>query len=225
METLPLFPLHTVLFPGLPLPLHIFEERYRQMVAHCLAEKAPFGVALIDSGLEAGGPAVPYRVGTSAHITRLERLEGGRMNLIALGDRRFHIEELVRDQVYLAGRVTWLPEGDEDAVPCELAGQVRTGLAAYLERLFRLLDQEPAEVELPEEPARLSYVAAAILQVGLDEKQRLLEATTTAARLEAELTLIARQTEVQDILRLLKPRFGVVTPLDPFVCRRRVSLN
>lgn len=224
MEKLPLFPLHTVLFPGLPLPLHIFEERYKQMIAHCLAEDSPFGVVLIQQGAEAGGPSVPYRVGTAARITRLERLEGGRMNLVAVGERRFRIEELSNQEPYLTARVTWLTEED-DAVPDDLASEVREGLGAYLQRLFALLDQEPAEVELPDEPARLSYVAAAILQVGLGDKQTLLEAPSSRARLEAELELIARQAEVQDVLSHLKPTFGLVTPIDPFVSRRHACPN
>jgi Lon protease-like protein len=224
VERLPLFPLHTVLFPGLPLPLHIFEERYKQMIAHCLAEDVPFGVVLIERGLEAGGPAVPYRVGTAARITRLERQDGGRMNLVAIGERRFHIEELARDRLYLTGSVTWLTEGEEEDV-CELSARVRESLAVYLAGLFHLLDQEPAEVELPDEPTRLSYITAAILQVGIGEKQRLLEAETVRSRLETELELIARQSEVQDVLAHLKPTLGLVTPIDPFVSRRQACPN
>jgi Lon protease-like protein len=224
MESLPLFPLHTVLFPGVPLPLHIFEERYKQMIAHCLAEDSPFGVVLIEQGTEAGAPATPYRVGTTARITRLERLDGGQMNLVAVGERCFRIEELQRDRPYLTARVTWLVD-EEEAVPAELAGQVRDGLAGYLSRLFQLLDEEPAEIELPGEPLRLSYVTAAVLQVGVGEKQQLLEAPTTRARLEAELLLIAQQTEVQDVLSHLKPTLGLVTPIDPFVSRRQICPN
>jgi Lon protease-like protein len=224
MDTLALFPLDTVLFPGLPLPLHIFEERYKEMIRHCLAEDVPFGVVLIESGPEVGGPATPYRVGTSARIARVERQEGGRMKLVAMGERRFHIEELLEGASYLSARVSWL-DTEESEVPVDLVEQVRTGLAGYLDALFRLMDQEVTAFELPDEPDRLAYVTGAILQVSLFEKQRLLEAPSVTARLQAEVDLLARQADVQEVLRRLKPRLGVVTPLDPAVSRRKICLN
>src|SRR5205814_5524803 len=88
-ELMALFPLNTVLFPGMPLPLHIFEERYKLMIGRCLEEERPFGVVLIQSGPEVGGTAVPHRVGTTAHIAAVRRLDDGRMNLIAIGQERF----------------------------------------------------------------------------------------------------------------------------------------
>ena len=83
MERLPLFPLNSVLYPGTLLPLHIFEERYRSMISRCVEEKVPFGVVLVRSGEEVGGPAEPYDVGTTARVARLQRLPDGRMNLVA----------------------------------------------------------------------------------------------------------------------------------------------
>ena len=88
-ELLALFPLNTVLFPGMPLPLHIFEERYKIMIGRCIDEDRPFGVVLIQSGTEVGNPAVPHVVGTTALIAAVKRLEDGRMNLIAVGQERF----------------------------------------------------------------------------------------------------------------------------------------
>lgn len=226
MDILPLFPLHTVLFPGLPLPLHIFEERYKQMIAACLAEDAPFGVVLIESGPEVGGPATPHRVGTSARIARLERIEGGRMNLVTVGERRFRIEELLQSQPYLTARVSWLdPVEEKEAPPEALVKAVRTGLRRYLERLFRLMDQEVTAFELPVEAERLSWVTAAIVRAGLLEKQQLLEIVPTVERLKAEVALLARQEEVQEVLQRLKPTLGVVEPVDPALSRHRVCPN
>jgi uncharacterized protein len=225
METLPLFPLNTVLFPGVPLPLHIFEERYKQMVGYCLTEDVPFGVVLIESGSEVGGPAVPHRVGTSARITRVARLEDGRLNLISAGERRFRILRVRADRPYLVGEIEWLGEADVEAAPAELVERVRLGLSQYLDRLFELMDEERDEVELPNQAERLSFVTAAVLQVGLAEKQALLEAPTAAARLQAEVALLERQAEVQKTLRQLKPALGTATPIDPELSRRRVSPN
>jgi uncharacterized protein len=225
METLPLFPLHTVLFPGVPLPLRIFEERYKEMVAHCLAEDVPFGVVLIESGSEVGAPAVPRRVGTAARITRVERLPEGRLHLVSVGERRFRIARLQAGRPYLVAEIEWLADPDADSTPQELVEQVRTGLSSYLDRLFELMDQEHEAIELPSEPERLSFVAAAVLQLGLEEKQALLEAESAAARLQAELALLARQAEVQETLRRLNPVLGTATPMDPAVSRLRISPN
>ena len=109
MYDLSLFPLETVLFPGTPVQLHIFEPRYRAMIQLCLDENRPFGVALIRQGLEVGGPAEPYRVGCTARIVDVERLPDGKMNLTALGDERFRILKLRHDQPFLVGQVEALP--------------------------------------------------------------------------------------------------------------------
>src|SRR5690242_121607 len=102
---LPLFPLHTVLFPGMSLPLHIFEPRYRTMINECLSSGAPFGIVLISSGREVGEPAVPHTVGTTAHISGAERLPDGRLNIEVVGQQRFQIIELHQDQSYLTGTI------------------------------------------------------------------------------------------------------------------------
>ena len=112
MERLPLFLLKTVLFPGMTLPLHIFEERYKLMINRCVEQRAPFGVVLIRSGEEVGATAEPYDVGTIASITKLERLEDGRINLVASGERRFRIDRLDRSEPYLTGEVAILPSKD-----------------------------------------------------------------------------------------------------------------
>src|SRR5947209_5890353 len=135
-ELLALFPLHTVLFPGMPLPLHIFEERYKLMIGRCIEAERPFGVVLIQSGPEVGGPAVPHMVGTTAHIASVKRADDGRMNLIAIGQERFRIVEVVRHEPYLIARVE--PRGDEQpsAEAPSLAVEVRAVLTTYLRDLF-----------------------------------------------------------------------------------------
>ncbi len=149
MERLALFPLHTVLFPGAALPLHIFEPRYRQMIGECLETDAPFGVVLIRAGLEVGEPAVPHEVGTLAHIVQHERLEDGRMNLLATAGDRFRILELLTDRPYLSGRVELLPTDDGAAESFALAA------ALHLPH-----DQAQMLLELTSTPTRMRALAA-----------------------------------------------------------------
>ena len=92
MLDLPLFPLNTVLFPGMPLSLHIFEDRYKRMIGECIDSGNPFGVVLIKRGQEANGPlAEPHEIGCTARIIEVEPLSEGRMNIVVLGQKRFRI--------------------------------------------------------------------------------------------------------------------------------------
>src|SRR5947209_7686882 len=168
-ELLALFPLHTVLFPGMPLPLHIFEERYKLMIGRCIEAERPFGVVLIQSGPEVGGPAVPHMVGTTAHIAAVKRADDGRMNLIAIGQERFRILEVVRQEPYLIARVEALADDEPEAEATLLAAEVHAILTPYLRDLFILLEQPEEELAIPTEPGPLSLVAAAVMQIPLGE--------------------------------------------------------
>ncbi len=99
---IPLFPLNVVLFPGMVLPLHIFEPRYRQMITDCFQEDKPFGVVLAQPG-SIPLQEVPYTIGTMAEIRDLDRLEDGRFTLMALGTQRFRILSQHRKKSYLSG--------------------------------------------------------------------------------------------------------------------------
>jgi len=224
-ELLALFPLNRVLFPGMPLPLHIFEERYKLMIGRCIEEERPFGVVLIQSGPQVGGPAVPHPVGTTAHIAAVKRLDDGRMNLIAVGQERFHIIEVVRQEPYLVARVEALADEEPDAEAAPLAAEVHAILSVYLRDLFVLLDQPEEELEIPAEPGRLSLVAAAVMQIPMVERQTLLEMTDVAARLQQEKEWLARENEKQQTLLRMRKRLGAVTPLDSSQLLERLSLN
>src|SRR5437867_720934 len=103
-EEIPLFPLNTVLFPGMPLPLHIFEPRYREMIGVCSDEDRPFGVVLIREGMEVGEAAKPFEVGTMAKIIGIDRLNDGRMNIVTVGTRRFRVMSYATDRkAYIVG--------------------------------------------------------------------------------------------------------------------------
>lgn len=224
-ELLALFPLNTVLFPGMPLPLHVFEERYKLMIGRCIEEKRPFGVVLIQSGPEVGGPCVPHGVGTTAHIAAVRKLDDGRMNLIALGQERFQILAVVREEPYLIARVETLVDTEPEAGSEPLAAELRATLAVYLRDLFTLLDQPPEEIPIPAESARLSLIVAAVLQIPMTERQALLQMTDVTARLRQEREWLAREmAKQQDLLRLRK-RLGAVTPLDSSRHLARLSPN
>src|SRR5512139_3168148 len=121
-EEIPLFPLNTVLFPGGPLPLRIFEARYLDLVKRCLREDSGFGVVLIREGVEAGGPAQTYDVGTYARIVDFSQQPDGLLGIRAQGERRFRIVERrrARDGLNLAD-VEWLPADPSVALPEEFA--------------------------------------------------------------------------------------------------------
>lgn len=200
---MPLCPLNTVLFPQMVLPLHIFEPRYRLMIQECLDQEIEFGVALIESGVEVGGPAQPHQIGTAARIDQASRLEDGRMHIATVGTNRFRVIETYTDRPYLTGLVEVLPEVEGNAERCqELSGRVRQLFGDYW-RLVRMLSNRPigaGDLDLPEDPKDLSYFVASALAIGKVEKQAMLEAASVEERLQMQVRLIRRECEV---LRLL----------------------
>ncbi|MCA9874088.1 MAG: LON peptidase substrate-binding domain-containing protein [Ardenticatenaceae bacterium] len=177
MFELPLFPLHTVLFPGMPLPLHVFEERYREMVQYCLEDKRPFGVVLIRSGVAEGGPlADPYEVGCVAEIVEVQRLEDGRMLLMTVGTERFRILSLNHDRSYLMGTMEEFPFAKEAADQlAQEAAVLQPLVEEYLEILARTGNVEFDPEQMPTDPEDLIFLSAAALQVEMDQKQAFLE--------------------------------------------------
>jgi uncharacterized protein len=201
MYSLPLFPLNTVLFPGIPLQLHIFEPRYRLMMRYCIDQQKPFGVVLIQHGIEALGPlAEPHRIGCTARITEVESLPDGRMNLTAMGDDRFRILSLNHDLPYLTGEVESLPLERPHSI--EIMRGLRR-LSPWMKYYLKLVHQADPDEELdlgdmrlPEDPLALLNLAAALLQVPAAEKQPLLEATYASEMLDLLERLYRRETVV-----------------------------
>lgn len=182
----PLFTLNTVLFPRMSLPLHVFEERYKQMVRLCLKEHLPFGVVRIKTGPEVGGSAVPFEVGTLARITQAVELDGGRYNILAAGLQRFRILSLDRSRAYLSGSIEILdeePGADEDTLG-SLSEGVRNLFGEY-QRLAMALRDQWGGAAAPSEASALSHHVAGRLDLSLDDRQRLLETASTYERLEA----------------------------------------
>jgi Lon protease-like protein len=198
---IPLFPLGTVLVPGLVLPLHVFEPRYRELVATLLErpeEEREFGVVAIREGHEVGvgGATALFEVGTTARLVRVTPYEDGRFDLVTTGARRFRLLGLVPGRSYLQGRVAFLDEPDGDAAPV-LAASTRRRFAAYRAAVAGAGAEEADGMpDLPEDPAVLSYLVSAAIVLDLADRQRLLEAEDTSARLRAEVRLLRRETGI-----------------------------
>ena len=190
---LPLFPL-TVLFPGTVLPLHIFEPRYRQMIAACQRENKPLGIVLPKPESEFMRE-VPHAIGTMAEIHNLERLEDGRYTLNAVGTKRFRILSENRDKSYISATV----EPYEDIVTEEpdLASttqQARKMFDEYLAMLLQEANEPDVQANLPDESEDLSYfIASFLMNVEDDQKQHFLEMTSTQQRLREEITILRRE--------------------------------
>jgi uncharacterized protein len=195
---LPLFPLGTVLFPGLVLPLHIFEDRYRDLIRTLLERNEgadrSFGVVAIRRGWEVqdGSTSVAlYDVGCTAEIREANENEDGTFDIVTVGRRRYSITEVLSsDTPYLRAQVSYLPEqpgpaGDAD----QLVPRVVAAFRTYL-RAIRL---NSADEQLPDDPLVLSHLVAATASLSLAERQTLLATPDTATRLRKELVLLHRE--------------------------------
>jgi Lon protease-like protein len=198
-EMLPLFPLGAVLYPGMLLPLHIFEERYRQLVRDLLdgAEPRRFGVIAIRKGRETGIDGVHslYEIGCTATLRRVDRHEDGRFDIVTAGTRRFRLLGLDETRPYLQGEVELLAE--EPADPTVAGPAVRVIQAAFREYLDALTEWGGATVrveELPDEPELLSFLVSAAMVIDLPERQALLAESDTLRRMAMQRALLSRET-------------------------------
>jgi Lon protease-like protein len=188
---LPLFPLNTVLFPGATLPLLIFEERYKLMIGRCLERNEVFGVVLIRSGQEVGGPAEPFEVGTTARITRSFTQDDGRIQILTVGERRFRILRTYHHEPYLTGEVEFLADEDTDAPGLEeTAARVRELFGEYSRLTLALNNEWTRQVGMPHRPAALANFVGGRLAVDMRTRQRLLEESSVPRRLALEERLL-----------------------------------
>jgi len=198
--TMPMFPLGTVLVPGAVLPLHVFEPRYRAMVADCLAAEEPeFGVVLIERGFEVGGGDVRRAVATVARIASVGELDDGRYELVTHGTRRIRIVSWLPDAPYPRAEVEDWPEPEPTG---DLAPQ-RDAAVRQLRSLLALaselgLDGAPDPDQVAHDPVVASYHLAAIAPIGSDDRYRLLAAPDAEQRYTVLDGLFA---EVADVLR------------------------
>lgn len=232
---LPVFPLSTVLFPGLVLPLHIFEERYRTLVRELVAspEDGPheFGVVTLRRGSEVQtvpeGDEQPvdetpvtsdqlYEVGCTAELRQVTELPDGRFDIVTVGRRRFRLLGVEAGaEPYLTAEVEWLAADEEaaDETAELLAPRVLAAFRTYLELL-----RPSAEVldQVPDDPTVLSHLVAATTQLTTEERQLLLAAPDTATRLRTELRLLSREAGLLARVRAVPvPLSDLARPASP----------
>ena len=196
---LPLFPLGMVLYPGMILPLHIFEERYRQLIRDLLDGPEPrrFGVIAIRKGRETGIEGVHslYEIGCTATLRRVERHEDGRFDVITVGTQRFKLLRLDQTRPYFQGEIELLAAEVLD--PAEAVPAVHAVQAAFRSYLDALTEWGGATVrieEVPDEPALLSFIVAAAMVIDLPDRQALLAESGTLRRLSLQRALLSRET-------------------------------
>jgi uncharacterized protein len=184
---IPLFPLHTVLFPGGPLPLRIFETRYTDMVGRCMREQLPFGVLMIERGEEAGDVATTAAVGCSARIADFGTLPDGLLGISCIGERRFRVQRVWREPDGLnMGAVEWFPPAPAVALP-----EAYARLATTARRALAELEEHYQHVERHfDDAAWVGNRLSELLPIELADKQALLELDDPLARLDALLTII-----------------------------------
>lgn len=211
MFELPLFPLSTVLFPGMPLELHIFEERYKQMIGICIEKRLPFGVVLLEEGraeLDPSGKAIspkPFLVGCTAHITQVKPLTDGRMNILVVGRERFQVVSLHHDKPYLVGMVELYPmEVGDNRLFMQRIQRLTQWMGRYLQGLEKGGRIQFDARHLPNDPTALAYLGAVLLEnVPPVQRQRLL-ASERMVDLVASLCQLYRR-EVMLLETLLNP--------------------
>jgi Lon protease-like protein len=197
VRELPLFPLPLVLFPGVPLPLHIFEPRYRRMLADVRASNNLFGLSYFDPSAAAERPPAGH-VGCAAEVVEVQPAPDGRSNIMSVGLVRYRAEGYVeRGDPYLVGRVEFFEDEGEDEQFLSKRAREVSGMFTRITRAMRTIsDDRTSPPELPEsEPERLSFLVAAAVEMEAEDKQELLELRSTAERLRRLYGMLAQAVE------------------------------
>lgn len=187
LSNLPLFPLPVVLFPGVPLPLHIFEPRYRQMLIDIQLSNNMFGLAYFDPTISENEVPPAGHVGCVAEVTETQTFPDGRSTIMTLGVIRYRIESYVeRGDPYLVAQVSYFEDDEEDESQLSATAREVAETFTRIAQAVRTINDERAS--LPDisdtEPQRLSFLVAAAMEIEADVKQELLELRSTSKRLE-----------------------------------------
>lgn len=203
-SNIPLFPLSVVLFPGMMLPLHIFEDRYKIMIKECMAISQPFGVILAKNRQAQSSNVAGiycsdlYEVGTTARITAVENLSDGRMNLITVGQDRFTLRDVwPGEDDYLIGRVDPFPldEGDTQKVAALLT-KLRPMVRQYINHLADASGEDLSKATLPTDPVALTFLAGTAIQGPLPDKQKLLSAKSLSSLMASMVSVLDREDQI-----------------------------
>jgi ATP-dependent Lon protease len=195
VSELPLFPLPIVLFPGVPLPLHIFEPRYRQMLGDIRAGNSLFGLSYFDASTSEKEIPPAGHIGCVAEVTETQALPDGRSNILTVGVIRYRIEEYVeRGDPYLVARVSFFEDEDENNELLTESSHEVAETFTRIARAVRIINDE--RTSLPDisgtDPQRLSFLVAAAMEVDTDVKQELLELRLTFERLQRLRDMLGR---------------------------------
>ena len=195
VRELPLFPLPVVLFPGMPMPLHIFEPRYRKLLSDIRAADNLFGLSYFDA--DASGTEIPPagHIGCVAEVTETQALPDGRSNVLTVGVIRYQVDAYVeRGDPYLVVRVNFFEDEDEDSESLVANAREVATMFMRVANSIRVINDERGN--LPDiadtEPQKLSFLVAAALEIELETKQELLELRSTSERLSRLRDVLAR---------------------------------
>lgn len=195
VNELPIFPLSVVLFPWVPLPLHIFEPRYRQMLDDIQASHNLFGLSYFDASASEQEIPPVGSIGCVAKVTDAQTLADGRSNILTIGVLRYRLEEYVeRGDPYLVARVSYFEDEDEQDEAVEERAREVAETFTRIARAVRAINDERANLPniADTEPQRLSFLVAAAMEVDTDVKQELLELRSTSERLRRLRDILAR---------------------------------
>jgi len=195
IRELPLFPLPVVLFPGMPMPLHIFEPRYRKMLSDIRAGENLFGLSYFDSSLSEKDFPPAGHIGCVAEVTETQALPDGRSNILTVGVVRYRVTEYVESgDPYLMARVEYFEDDDEDEGKLTETSHEVAGLFMRVARAIRVLNDERGN--LPDisdtEAQKLSFLVAAAMEIESETKQELLELRSTHERLRRLRDMLKR---------------------------------
>lgn len=194
-----MFPLGSVLLPGMVLPLHVFEPRYRELVRDCLTGDRSFGSVLIERGSEVGGGDVRSMVGTTASIMEAEELEDGRWGVVAVGEHRIVVDEWLPDGPYPRASVRVWPDGEVGEDTSVLVAEATSSLRRFLARATELgFAVPPATFEIGVDPTEASFRLCELSSFGPADRLRLLAAPDAVARLRAFAEMLEEQSELLD---------------------------
>ena len=191
---IPLFPLDTVLFPGMTLPLHIFEERYRLMVNACLGGNRQFGVLLAKPAQASSSETTAYPVGTAALITHVDAREDGDLDIQTAGMERFRVLHILHTEPYAVGRIEPFPL-EQVHSPAVMSQVKKAGglFVRYLRLVAEVLGTVIRVEEAPRDASSLAYLIGIALQVSMEEKQGLLSVLALPALLAREAQILSRE--------------------------------
>lgn len=203
-DQLPMFPLSTVVFPGMSVPLHVFEDRYRLLVRHLMGVDDPaervFGTVAIREGYEVGehGAQSVYRVGCVLQLTEVDRNDDGTFDIVAVARERLMLEEMQRGSDFPQGVVAMLPEPEVD-VPTEVLDKARATFTAFRAAMTEL-QGDPFSGTLPRDPDYLAWTLSALTPLPMAERQSLLEASDATERLELVTRLLTEELRAINVI-------------------------